>query len=124
MEKWPTINLHLSVQNMIEADLVILATPVYWYAMSGPMKDFVDRFSNLMSGPHKELGEALYGKRLKVFSTGHDSSLPLGFEVPFSATALYFGIDYLVFLQIYAVKSVATFLSLQTRPGLLGSCHL
>lgn len=83
------------VQKMSEADLVILATPVYWYSMSGPMKDFIDRFSNLMGGPHKALGESLYGKRIKVLATGHDLTLPLGFEVPFSSTAIYFGMDYM-----------------------------
>lgn len=84
-----------TIEKLIQSDLTILATPVYWYAMSGVMKDFLDRFSNLMSGKHKHLGEALYGKRIKVLSTGHDSSLPLGFEVPFVATAIYFGMDYM-----------------------------
>lgn len=83
------------IQKSIRADLTILATPVYWYAMSGVMKDFIDRFSNLMSGEHKSLGESLYGKKFHLVSTGYDLKLPLGFEVPFSATAIYFGIDYM-----------------------------
>ncbi|MBX2988314.1 MAG: NAD(P)H-dependent oxidoreductase [Bdellovibrionaceae bacterium] len=83
------------IQKSLDADLLVLATPVYWYAMSGPMKDFIDRFSDLLSGDQKELGEALYGKRIQVLSTGSDSNLPFGFEVPFSATAIYFGMDYM-----------------------------
>jgi GrpB-like predicted nucleotidyltransferase (UPF0157 family) len=83
------------IQKMTEADLIVLATPVYWYAMSGPMKDFMDRFSNLMAGPHKTFGEALCGKRVQLLSTGYDLAPPLGFEVPFSATAIYFGMDYM-----------------------------
>jgi GrpB-like predicted nucleotidyltransferase (UPF0157 family) len=83
------------ISKALSADLVILATPVYWYAMSGPMKDFMDRFSNLMSGKYKQLGEALYGKKLELLATGYDLKLPLGFEVPFAATSIYFGIDYL-----------------------------
>jgi len=79
----------------LEADLVVLATPVYWYAMSGAMKDFMDRFSNLMSGEHKSLGESLYGKKVHLLSTGYDLRLPMGFEVPFSSTAIYFGMDYM-----------------------------
>lgn len=82
------------VQKALEADLLVLATPVYWYAMSGVMKDFVDWFSNLMSGEHKHLGEALYGKKVRLVSTGYDLNLPLGFEVPFSGTSIYFGMDY------------------------------
>ncbi len=59
------------------------------------MKDFIDRFSDLLSGEHKQLGESLYGKKLQLVSTGYDLKLPLGFEVPFSGTAIYFGMDYL-----------------------------
>lgn len=84
-----------TIEKLIWSDLTVLATPVYWYAMSGVMKDFIDRFSNLMSGKYKHLGEALYGKRIKVLSTGYDPSLPLGFEVPFAGTAIYFGMDYM-----------------------------
>jgi len=83
------------IKQALEADLIVLATPVYWYAMSGAMKDFMDRFSNLMSGEHKHLGEALYGKKLELVSTGYDFKLPMGFEVPFAGTAIYFGMDYL-----------------------------
>jgi GrpB-like predicted nucleotidyltransferase (UPF0157 family) len=82
------------VEKMLQADLIQLATPVYWYAMAGAMKDFMDRFSDLMAGSGKPLGEALYGKRLELIVTGYDEDLPLGFEVPFSATAIYFGMDY------------------------------
>jgi GrpB-like predicted nucleotidyltransferase (UPF0157 family) len=84
-----------TIQKVSKADLLVLATPVYWYAMSGPMKDFMDRFSNLMNGPHKALGESLCGKRIRVLATGYDLTPPLGFEVPFSATAIYFGMDYM-----------------------------
>lgn len=84
-----------TIGKLIQSDLTVLATPVYWYAMSGVMKDFIDRFSNLMSGKYKHLGEALYGKRIKVLSTGYDQVLPLGFEVPFAGTAIYFGMDYM-----------------------------
>jgi GrpB-like predicted nucleotidyltransferase (UPF0157 family) len=87
-----------SFQNIIRkalaSDLIVLATPVYWYAMSSSMKSFLDRFSNLMSGEHKILGESLYGKRVQLLSTGYDLKLPLGFEVPFAGTAIYFGMDY------------------------------
>lgn len=77
------------------ADVLVLATPVYWYAMSGTMKNFVDRFSSLMSGESKSLGEALYGKRVHLVSTGYDLKLPLGFETPISCIAMYFGMDYM-----------------------------
>ena len=37
------------IQAMIESDVIVFATPVYWYAMSGSMKIFFDRFSDLIS---------------------------------------------------------------------------
>lgn len=80
---------------MIESDILYLATPVYWYAMSGHMKDFMDRFSDLMSGELKEFGENLYGKKVHLLPTGYDDRLPHGFEVSFSGTANYFGMDYM-----------------------------
>lgn len=83
------------VEKAIAADLLVLATPVYWYTMSGPLKDFIDRFSNLMGGPLKHLGESLHGKKVQVVSTGYLSVAPLGFEVPFACTSFYFGMDYL-----------------------------
>lgn len=82
-------------EKMVAADRVVFATPVYWYAMSGPMKTFFDRFSNLIRGEHKLLGEALYGKKVSLLSTGYDDRLPMGFEVPFASTAQYLGMDYL-----------------------------
>jgi GrpB-like predicted nucleotidyltransferase (UPF0157 family) len=83
------------VRQIIASDYVVLATPVYWYSMSTLMKTFVDRFSDLLNGTHQPLGEALCGKKICVIATGSDPRLPIGFEVPFSATAIYFGMDYM-----------------------------
>jgi GrpB-like predicted nucleotidyltransferase (UPF0157 family) len=82
------------IKKALDVELIVLATPVYWYSMSGVMKDFMDRFSDLLGGKHKHFGELLYGKKLELLSTGYDLKLPLGFEVPFAGTAIYFGIDY------------------------------
>jgi hypothetical protein len=83
------------VDAMVAADLTVFATPVYWYGMSGHMKNFFDRFSNLLRGRYKHMGEKFYGKKFSVLVTGSDAQLPYGFEVPFISTALYFGMDYL-----------------------------
>lgn len=83
------------VDQMIASDLIVLATPVYGYAMSGIMKDFMDRFFDLLSGNLKKKGEDLYGKKIVLLATGHDEELPHGFEVPFSRAAIYFGMDYM-----------------------------
>ena len=77
------------VQIMIESDVIVFATPVYWYAMSGYMKVFYDRFSDLIT-KHKPLGRALAGKETWLIATGSDEILPEGFDVPFIRTSEYF----------------------------------
>jgi multimeric flavodoxin WrbA len=43
-------------------DLIILATPVYWYTMSGTLKKFIDRISDCLK-IEKEIGRKLRGKK-------------------------------------------------------------
>lgn len=84
----------LDVANrMLDADEIIFATPVYWYAMSGALKTFIDRFSDLIS-TSKPLGRRLKGKTTYLFSTGSDDILPEGFEIPFKKTSEYFGMNF------------------------------
>lgn len=81
------------VEKILAADHIVFATPVYWYAMSGILKNFMDRFTDLISF-EKEKGRALKGKEMYLFSVGADPEPPLGFEVPFRQTAAYFGMTY------------------------------
>jgi multimeric flavodoxin WrbA len=81
------------VDVMVAAEKIIFATPVYWYAMSAPMKVFFDRLSDLTEN-RKVQGKALKGKSLWIIATGTDPELPQGFEVPFARTADYFGMTY------------------------------
>jgi multimeric flavodoxin WrbA len=78
---------------MVAADKIVFATPVYWYAMSAPLKIFFDRLSDLTEN-RKAQGKALAGKSLWLIATGTDTELPQGFEVPFARTAEYFGMIY------------------------------
>jgi multimeric flavodoxin WrbA len=48
-------------------DTFIMATPVYWYAMSGIMKVFFDRVTNLLD-MEKNLGRKLRGKSMTALS--------------------------------------------------------
>ena len=80
-------------RDIADADGVLLVTPVYWYAMSAPMKRFVDRLTDLVT-VEKPLGRRLGGRGLWLAACGSDSALPDGFEVPFRRTAAYFGMVY------------------------------
>jgi multimeric flavodoxin WrbA len=81
------------VQKMLDSETIVFATPVYWYAMSGLMKIFFDRFSELLS-THKPMGKALKGRTTYLVSTGAERELPPGFETPFKLTSEYFKMNY------------------------------
>jgi multimeric flavodoxin WrbA len=78
---------------MTATDKIIFATPVYWYAMSAPLKIFFDRLTDLTENL-KAQGKAMAGKSVWVIATGTEAELPDGFEVPFACTAQYFGMVY------------------------------
>jgi len=80
-------------QKMDFAKVIIFATPVYWYSMSGRLKALFDRFTELLS-TKKDVGKRLKGKRCYVISCGSDPILPEGFEIPFKLTAQYFEMEY------------------------------
>lgn len=67
----PVADDHASIiRRMLEADLVIFATPLYWYGMSGPMKDFIDRWSQALRDPQYEFKAGVKGKPAWVIVTG------------------------------------------------------
>ena len=76
------------VRRMLDADAIIFASPVYWYAMSGLMKNFFDRLTDL-TGRYKKDGRRLAGKTMYVIGTS-TGPMPASFVRPFSDTAGYF----------------------------------
>jgi multimeric flavodoxin WrbA len=74
-------------------DTLIFATPVYWYNMSGIMKVFFDRFSDLIR-VEKEEGRKLRGKNMFVISNSHDDKIDTSFYIPFQKSADYLGMNY------------------------------
>ena len=77
-----------------EYDTFIFATPVYWYAMSGVMKIFFDRITDLLDH-EKELGRKLRTKNMAVLTSSAGDHLGDDFFLPFRATANYLGMRYL-----------------------------
>ncbi|UGQ15692.1 flavodoxin family protein [Yinghuangia sp. ASG 101] len=66
----------LLVNRVVEADALIIATPLYWYGMSGRLKTFFDRFfcytSN--SSPHQDaVTKGLTNKRVAVVVSCEES---------------------------------------------------
>ena len=77
-----------------EYDLIIFATPVYWYSMSGLMKMFFDRITDCLK-IDKETGRKLRGKSMAALACGSEEVETEGFFVPFSSSAEYLGMNYL-----------------------------
>lgn len=83
------------IKSIIEKyETFIFATPVYWYSMSGIMKVFFDRFSDLLR-IEKETGRQLRGKSVAVISNSNKDELEDVFYLPFVKTAEYLGMKYL-----------------------------
>ncbi len=75
-------------------ETIVFATPVYWYSMSGTMKAFFDRISDLLK-TERDLGRKLRGKNMAMISCGSDRILQQGFTMPFMESAKYLGMKYL-----------------------------
>lgn len=83
-----------------EYEVIIFVTPVYWYSMSGIMKNFIDRISDCLK-IEKETGRKLRGKRMASISCGSDEVEVSGFSVPFKLSAEYLGMEYLGHLHTW-----------------------
>lgn len=75
-------------------DTLIFATPIYWYSMSGIMKVFFDRFSDLIR-IEKPIGRQLRGKEFAVISNSEENEIDYDFYLPFRKSAEYLGMKYI-----------------------------
>lgn len=83
------------MRNLIDNyDVLIFLTPVYWYAMSGIMKVFFDRITDLLT-IEKDLGRKLRGKSMAALSVSLGGNIGEYFWLPFSESAKYLGMHYL-----------------------------
>ncbi len=82
-------------KNMVQNyQTIVLATPVYWYTMSGIMKVFLDRISDYLY-KEKDFGRMLRGKEMAMISCSNDDDRVDEFSLPFSRSATYLGMEYL-----------------------------
>lgn len=79
---------------MVQYEQIIFATPIYWYAMSAPLKTFFDRMTDLLT-IRKPLGRELRnGKKMFSIACSSDATEYEGFSMPFKMTAEYLGMEY------------------------------
>ena len=85
-------------------DVLIFATPVYWYSMSGIMKVFFDRMTDLLK-IEKDTGRKLRDKYMAVISCSNGDNLEDNFWLPFKKSAEYLGMNYIADLHTYQGKN-------------------
>jgi multimeric flavodoxin WrbA len=86
--------LELMKEVIANYNTILFATPVYWYSMSGILKVFFDRISDLLK-TEKDIGRKLRGKNMGMISVSNLNDLKEGFSMPFIETANYLGMNYL-----------------------------
>lgn len=83
------------MREMLEQhETFVFLTPVYWFSMSGIMKVFFDRITDLLT-IEKELGRKLRNKKMAALSCSIGKHLGETFWLPFKETAKYLGMEYL-----------------------------
>jgi multimeric flavodoxin WrbA len=92
--QYPADDQYLTLmRTILDHDHLILASPVYWYSMSGGMKNFLDRFTDLLTH-QKDTGRQLRGRRLGVLSCANDEEINETFYGAFRLTAGYLSMKY------------------------------
>lgn len=83
------------VDNLLKADNIVFASPVYWYAMSAQMKVFFDRLSDLLDVEDlKDRGRKLREKNGFVVATSISQLVAPAFKQSFIDTFGYLGMNF------------------------------
>lgn len=61
------------VREMLRHDGIIFATPIYWYTISGVMKNFIDRWSQSLRSPDYDFKAIMAQKKAYVIAVGGDN---------------------------------------------------
>ncbi|MTH53734.1 flavodoxin family protein [Bacillus mangrovi] len=64
---------HAIISKVLQHDVLVFSTPIYWYSMSGTMKNFIDRWSQSMRDPKiGNFKEQMSRKKAYVIAVGGD----------------------------------------------------
>ena len=80
------------MKRVLEFDHVVLASPVYWYSVSPPLKTFLDRITDYLDIPELlQDGRRLRGKTGHIVCTSIYENAPASFADALTATFTYLG---------------------------------
>ena len=80
------------IDSMLEADIIVFASPVYWYSLTPTFKTFIDRLTDLTELSHlKPKGKQLREKVFYLFATSVHEQAPDSFTHQVEHTLRYFG---------------------------------
>ncbi|MEH7309097.1 flavodoxin family protein [Neobacillus drentensis] len=61
------------IERILPHDILIFSTPIYWYSMSGTMKNFIDRWSQTLRDPKfPDFKNRMASKKAFVIAVGGD----------------------------------------------------
>ncbi|KAB2334502.1 flavodoxin family protein [Cytobacillus depressus] len=62
------------IEQILLNDIFIFSTPIYWYSMSGTMKNFIDRWSQTLRDPkYPDFKNKMASKKAFVIAVGGDA---------------------------------------------------
>ncbi|TKD70774.1 flavodoxin family protein [Pseudalkalibacillus hwajinpoensis] len=95
------------IDSVLESDVIIFATPIYWYGMSGIMKSFVDRWSQTVRDKrYPEFKSKMAQKTAYVIAVGGDEPKTKGLPLiqQFSYICNFIGLDFQGYILGKGVK--------------------
>jgi multimeric flavodoxin WrbA len=94
------------LHQFLEHDVIIFATPLYWYGMSGHMKNFIDRWSQYLRDERYNFKEELNKKKAYVVVTGGNTSTITGLPLiqQFKYIFDFVGMEYIDYMIARGVK--------------------
>lgn len=62
------------IERILPCDILVFATPIYWFGMSGPLKLFIDRWSQTLRDPRfSDFKQQMSAKQAYVTAVGGDN---------------------------------------------------
>lgn len=107
------------VTELVKHESIVLMSPIYWYTMSGQMKIFLDRITDLLRW-NKELGRQLRGKKMYVVSSSESDDAPEEYAYPFELSAGYLGMEYKGYAHTWVEEGEIAGESLERMGGVFG----